>query len=167
MDEEGRSSGPRWAGIRTQKYKFIEYPTGEIELYDLDVDPNELESQHANPDYNTLLVGGQTLLNATRGLMMTVEPAEPVGEDIDLPDAFLGQPYSFQLTAWGGKEPYMWSITSNSLPLGLSLSSSGLVSGTPTIIDDRRPMVMVTDSSYHEFRDGAQTYQQRLRIKVL
>jgi hypothetical protein len=43
-----------------------------------------------------------------------------------------GKQYSFNFTASGGKGDYRWSLASGSLPAGLSLSKSGLVSGTPT-----------------------------------
>jgi hypothetical protein len=36
------------------------------------------------------------------------------------------------LTATGGTSPYSWTIASGSLPAGLTLSSNGLISGTPT-----------------------------------
>jgi large repetitive protein len=48
-----------------------------------------------------------------------------------LPDAPINQPYSQQLTATGGTVS-SWSVASGALPDGLTLSSSGLVSGTPT-----------------------------------
>jgi hypothetical protein len=38
----------------------------------------------------------------------------------------------FQLTRSGGSPPYTWDIVENALPPGLDLSSSGLISGTPT-----------------------------------
>ena len=47
-----------------------------------------------------------------------------------LPTASKGQPYSQQLTASGGT-PISWSYT-GSLPPGLEMSTSGLISGTPT-----------------------------------
>ncbi len=49
-----------------------------------------------------------------------------------LPDAVVGKPYSFALTATGGTSPDTWSISSGALPAGLSLSPSGIISGTPT-----------------------------------
>jgi hypothetical protein len=48
-----------------------------------------------------------------------------------LPDASAGQPYSATLTSSGGVEPYLWTY-SGSLPPGLSISTSGYVSGTPS-----------------------------------
>jgi len=50
-----------------------------------------------------------------------------------LPSASATVPYSAQLTAVGGAAPYQWRLSSTStLPEGLSLSSSGVISGTPT-----------------------------------
>ena len=48
-----------------------------------------------------------------------------------IPSATQGVPYSFQLQATGGTTPYTWTITSGSLAAGLTLSPSGLISGTP------------------------------------
>ena len=41
-------------GIRTLHYKYAEYANGDRELYDLRKDPDELQSQHANPAYDAL-----------------------------------------------------------------------------------------------------------------
>jgi hypothetical protein len=38
-----------------------------------------------------------------------------------------------QLSASGGVPPYGWTLVSGSLPPGLTMSSSGLISGTPTV----------------------------------
>jgi N-acetylglucosamine-6-sulfatase len=44
-------------GIRTETHKYVEYDTGEKELYDLSSDPYELQSQHktANPELEASL----------------------------------------------------------------------------------------------------------------
>lgn len=52
-----------------------------------------------------------------------------------LPDGKVGSAYSATLTATGGTPPYTWTLESGiegSLPAGLSLSTSGVISGTPT-----------------------------------
>jgi hypothetical protein len=49
-----------------------------------------------------------------------------------LPAGSLNVPYNALLAASGGVPPYTWSISSGSLPAGLSLAASGLISGTPT-----------------------------------
>lgn len=52
------------------------------------------------------------------------------------PRAAAGIPYNggsgFQLTASGGQAPFIFTINSGSLPNGLTMSSSGLISGTPS-----------------------------------
>lgn len=47
-----------------------------------------------------------------------------------LPNAIGGTVYSHQLTATGGTAPYSWKILAGSLESNLSLSTSGLISGT-------------------------------------
>jgi hypothetical protein len=46
-----------------------------------------------------------------------------------LPDVTLGVPYSDQLEAVGGVAPFKWTKVSGKLPVGLKLSSTGLLSG--------------------------------------
>ena len=56
-------------------------------------------------------------------------------------------PYnSQQLAATGGLPPYRWSLASGTLPSGLSLSTNGLISGTPTAAGTSSFVVRVTDS---------------------
>ncbi len=45
---------------------------------------------------------------------------------------YVGFPYSLTMTASGGTTPYSWSHTSGILPPGLTLNTSGVLSGTPT-----------------------------------
>ena len=47
-----------------------------------------------------------------------------------LPAATEGTPYSQQLSAVGGTAPYKWKAVAASLPSGLTLSKTGLLSGT-------------------------------------
>ena len=50
----------------------------------------------------------------------------------ELPDSIVGATYSESFAASGGTTPYTWSIVWGALPDGLSLSSAGVVGGTPT-----------------------------------
>jgi hypothetical protein len=65
-----------------------------------------------------------------------------------LPAFFVGQPACFQIEVWGGTAPYTFQITSGSLPPGLSMSSSGKITGTPTTAGyDWTIFVKVTDAN--------------------
>lgn len=61
-----------------------------------------------------------------------------------LPQAFINQPYSATLSATGGVSPYRWS---GQVPLGMSLSPTGVLSGTPTAAGTLTVSVTVFDSA--------------------
>jgi CHAP domain/Putative Ig domain len=46
------------------------------------------------------------------------------------PAVLAGVPYSFALTATGGRPPYRWRVVAGPLPAGLALSATGMLSGT-------------------------------------
>jgi hypothetical protein len=64
-----------------------------------------------------------------------------------LPAAFAGTSYSQTLTANGGSSPYTWSVATGTLPPGLTLSSAGVISGTPTTAGTSSFTIQVSDSS--------------------
>jgi hypothetical protein len=43
---------PRYRGVRTNRYAYMEYPNGERELYDLERDPDQLLSLHRKTKYD-------------------------------------------------------------------------------------------------------------------
>jgi large repetitive protein len=56
-------------------------------------------------------------------------------DSYNMPTGVVGQPYSKQFNGAGGcgpALPYQYSLIAGNLPPGLSLASSGLISGTPT-----------------------------------
>jgi hypothetical protein len=59
-----------------------------------------------------------------------------------LPGAVINTPYTYTFTATGGTTPYTWAGTS--LPAGLTLSSAGVLSGTPTTTATSSLSVTVT-----------------------
>ena len=65
-----------------------------------------------------------------------------------LPDGGIGVPYTAQMEATGGTQPYHWSISSGQLPDGLTIDpDTGLISGTPTTAGTFGFTVQVTDNS--------------------
>ena len=63
-----------------------------------------------------------------------------------LPKGKEGVGYSYTLRTTGGQGPVYYRLTSGSLPPGLSISSSGVISGTPTRFGTYRFSVMAHDS---------------------
>jgi hypothetical protein len=63
-----------------------------------------------------------------------------------LPNGTVGSSYSLALQATGGVVPYGWSLASGSLPTGLTLSTGGVISGTPTASGTFTFSLTVTDS---------------------
>ena len=63
-----------------------------------------------------------------------------------LPSGTAQNAYNASLSASGGKQPYIWSVSSGKLPLGLALSSNAIM-GTPTQSGTFPITVEVNDSS--------------------
>ncbi len=63
-----------------------------------------------------------------------------------LPKGKEGVRYSYSLQVTGGQTPVTYSLSGGSLPPGLTLASSGLISGTPTTPGTFRFAVMASDS---------------------
>ena len=63
------------------------------------------------------------------------------------PAAAVNSPYSDTLTATGGTTPYTWSVNAGTLPAGITLSSAGVLSGTPTTTGSYPFTVNVIDAN--------------------
>jgi hypothetical protein len=64
-----------------------------------------------------------------------------------LPEGILNNGYNETLWAIGGTTPYIWSFFSGSLPDGLNINTTGLISGAPTEYGNFTFTVQVTDSA--------------------
>lgn len=88
-------------------------------------------------------------LNATAttpGLSLTI--ALPVSISTQsLAAGTVGTAYSATLAATGGTAPYAWSLSAGSLPAGLTLSSTGVIAGTPTLSGTFNLTFRVADSN--------------------
>ncbi|WP_267096395.1 putative Ig domain-containing protein [Xanthomonas sacchari] len=63
-----------------------------------------------------------------------------------LPSGTAGTAYNQTLSTSGGTAPYTYALSSGALPAGLSLSSAGVLSGTPTVAGSFTFVVGVTDA---------------------
>ncbi len=85
---------------------------------------------------------------ATLMATLVVNPALAITTTSPLPTGLINSAYSTTLAATGGVSPYTWSLASgsNALPAGLSLSSAGVISGTPTASFTGNIDIQVADS---------------------
>jgi hypothetical protein len=109
-------------------------------------------SVEATPVKNTLFVAATEIILAP----------SPVIATNSLPNGTVGIAYSDQLTSTGGASPLVWALSNGTLPTGLSLSASGLISGTPTIIGSSTFTVQITDSA-----TTPRTYSETLTLIVI
>jgi hypothetical protein len=83
------------------------------------------QSSTVRPNDGWFDIGAYELASAT--------PADLVLTTTSVPSGAVGTTYSTTLVVTGGIAPYAWSITSGSLPAGLTLNAqTGVISGTPT-----------------------------------
>jgi len=64
-----------------------------------------------------------------------------------LSGGFVAGSYNATLSATGGSTPYTWSLTSGTLPSGLTLNPSGSISGTPSLAGSFPFTVQVNDGA--------------------
>ena len=80
-------------------------------------------------------------------LSLTITVAAPVITTTSLPNGNVGAAYNSSLAARGGTPPYTWALTAGTMPAGLSLSTGGAISGTPTATANATSLTFkVTDS---------------------
>ena len=81
-------------------------------------------------------------------LSLTISAATLSITTTSLPGGQVGTAYSTTLAATGGTTPYTWSLTSGTLPAGLTLNATtGAITGTPTAIANATSLTFkVTDS---------------------
>jgi hypothetical protein len=93
----------------------------------------------------TVAVTDSTSLTATEPVSLTIIAGPSLSFPVP-PAALISTPYSVTLTESGGTRPYTWSVTSGTLPAGISLSPDGTLSGTPTANGTSSFTVKITDA---------------------
>jgi hypothetical protein len=78
-----------------------------------------------------------------------------------LPTGSINQPYAVALSPNGGITPYTWDLKAGTppLPSGLTLSSNGVISGTPTVTSNATHTFTLTD-------DTPQTVEKALQLSI-
>lgn len=84
-----------------------------------------------NPTWN--LTGGFEPVTLAASFYSLTAPGALIITTASLNEGFVGVAYNQQMTATGGVAPYTWTLLSGTFPTGLSMSSGGLISGTPTV----------------------------------
>jgi hypothetical protein len=97
----------------------------------------------------TLQLADPGIPSTSQALSITINAAltPPSITTTSLPSGTQNTAYSATLTATGGTTPYIWSIVSGSLPAGLTLSSTGVISGTPSATGSASFTAQVTSAN--------------------
>ena len=154
----GLSPIPLWSGLRSARWKYVEHQTGEVELYDLEADPHELNNLHNDPKYRDVQTRLARRLAPMKGLAIT---------SLEPPEALVNEPYAFRLAAWGGVPPYTWTIVRGDFPEGLSYDkASQTIAGTPRKVEERDVIIRVTDSKIASHSGKVQEFSWPLKFVV-
>jgi arylsulfatase A-like enzyme len=65
------AGGPSYCAVRNRRFKYVEYSTGERELYDMVIDPAELVSRHADSAFQP------TLTRLRKRMLELCQPSPP------------------------------------------------------------------------------------------
>jgi len=148
---------PVWAGIVTARWKYVEWGSGERELYDLVADPAELDSVHGAPPDSADLAAFAAWTEAHRSLNITTR---------EVPTGTVGVPYTATLETWGGDPPFAWVVDLGMLPPGLTLDDAGVVSGVPTTAGSYTVQLRVRDAGVSPVTGGPQTFAAPFRLVI-
>lgn len=100
---------------------------------------------HLDPGVIPYLLGGS---------FSTVDGPVPVGAQ--LKSGTVSVVYSTAISAQSGTAPYSFAVTAGVLPTGLSMSSAGVISGTPSVAGTFSFEITTTDGSS---ATGTQAFQ--------
>jgi alpha-tubulin suppressor-like RCC1 family protein len=95
--------------------------------------------------FTAKVAGGLSKIVAVSVVAAPVPPAPPAVTTTGLPAGTVGVAYTATLTATGGTPPYVWA--SSGLPVGLVVTTAGVISGTPTTVGVSTVTLAVRDSA--------------------
>ena len=92
---------------------------------------------------------GTPAQTASLAATLTINAPPPIAitTTSPLPEATANAPYQATFAASGGIPPYVWTVATGTLPTGLTLAPTGVLSGTPTTTGSSSFTVNVTDSA--------------------
>ncbi len=108
-------------------------PAGASVVVGFSADPANQSQPPTNYLFNGVAVGGTT--------------SNPTITTSTLPGGSVGSAYSHTLAATGGTGPYAWSVSAGALPNGITLSTTGVLSGNPNGTGTANFTAQVIDSS--------------------
>jgi len=91
------------------------------------------------------LIAGVTASPGSAASFNDSTPCPASGPLLVCPTMHVGVPVNLQLLGHDGCNLYRWEYTNGSLPQGLSMSSSGLITGTPTRAETTQPWMIIHD----------------------
>ncbi|RMH15288.1 MAG: hypothetical protein D6698_11335, partial [Gammaproteobacteria bacterium] len=146
-----------WSMIRTETGKYIEYPSGEKEAYDLVNDPyEEVNIYNSLPSWKQQKLAA--MLAPLKGTAIDNIPRNLPGS--------VGVPFSYQLQPWGGDPPFIWSAETP-LPAGLQLDPySGLISGVPANAGQFPVWIQVQSSRIATYTGQPQKFLQEFTFNI-
>src|SRR5216683_3104845 len=111
----------------------------------------------------TVQVTDSSTTPATTSQALTIRIGAPlVISNASLFDGVVGIPYSETLSSTGGLGNTTWSVVSGALPPGISISSAGVLSGTPTTINITGTSVTI---QVQDFSSPAQTITINVSVR--
>ena len=114
----------------------------------------------SGPSTFTVRVTDSSSASTTANLSLTINSAVLTITTSSLPPGAVGAAYSQGLNATGGSPPYTWAVSLGALPSGLSMGTTGTISGTPDALGVSSFTAKVTDSA------GVQT-TETLSLEIL
>ena len=113
---------------------------------------------------DTVLTGAGAPFSVAQNYTLDVPAPTIVVNPATLADGISAQAYSETLAASGGVGPYGFTVTAGALPAGLTLSSTGNLSGTPTASGTFNFTVTATDANG---QTGTRAYTLMIAVPVL
>ncbi|BCL76177.1 hypothetical protein JHS3_19130 [Jeongeupia sp. HS-3] len=102
-----------------------------------------------------------------QGYSVTVGAPSIVVSPASLPSANVASSYNQTITAAGGTAPYTFAVTAGAVPHGMTLSGSGVLSGTPTQSGPTNFTITATDSSGGTQYTGSSAYTLTINAPTL